>query len=90
MSKGYVPYLTLPDETIVTHTCPEDEKDILVYFEKPDEELFFKYLEINLSTLDILKNNGFELSEVAWFVNFCLSNYKLIVKYSKTGGILSA
>ena len=90
MSRGYVPYLTLPDETIVTHTCPEDEKDILVYFEKPDEEYFFKYLELNLSTLEIFKNNGFDESEINWLINFCLHNYNLIVKYSKVGGILSA
>ena len=90
MTKGYVPYVTLGDETIVTHTCHENESEIKVYFEQPDDEYFFKYLEINLSSLKILQKHGFTNTEIAKLKDFALDNYELMVKYSKVGGILSA
>ena len=90
MSSGYVPYVTLGDETIVTHTCHENENEIKVYFEQPDDEYFFKYLELNLSSLKILQKHGFSQDEIIQLKDFSLDNYDLIVKYSKLGGILSA
>ena len=87
---GYVPYMVLTDETSVVHSNTEDESLIQVYFEKPDDEFFFKYLEIKLTSLEILQSHGFEPHEVNELIRFAIRNHDLIVKYAKVGGIMSA
>jgi len=84
---GYVPYMVLADETIVTHTCHENENEIKVYFEQPDDEFFFKYLEIKLLSLENLRSYGFEPYEVERLMCFTMKNREQIIKYAKVGGI---
>ena len=90
MNTGYVPYMTLWDETAVVHTCGEDEREIKVYFEQPDEEFFFKYLELKLYSLDIIKKHGFTNDEVEKLLEFSKNNSDLIMEYAKVGGAANA
>ena len=90
MTKGYVPYAVLPDETSVVHTWTDIEDEIKIYFEQPDDEYFFKYLEIKLTTLETLQVNGFTDDEVDNLIRFAINNHNLIVKYAKVGGVMSA
>ena len=90
MSKGYVPYVQFADLTTVVHTCSDDEKEIKVYIETPDDEHFFKTLELYLHDLTILKHIGYTDEEVRYWKMFCLRNYELIVECAKEGGMFGA
>ena len=89
MSKGYVPYMTLWDETEVVHTCSENVDEVIVYFEKPDEN-GFKKLKMFLHNLEIIERKGFNELEERALITFCLNNYDLIAEYSKVGGVYYA
>ena len=94
MSKGYVPYMILyvpmGTETTITHTCGDDETEIKVYFERPDDEYSFKYLELKLFNLEIIKHHGFTDDEIIELLEFSKNNYDLIMEYSKVGGVENA
>jgi len=94
MTTGYVPYMTLyvpsGTETIITHTCGDDETEIKVYFERPDEEYIFKYLELKLFNLEIIKKHGFTDDEIIKLLEFSKNNYDTIMEYYKVGGVANA
>ena len=89
MTTGYVPYMTL-GEIEITHTCSENESEIMVYFEEPDEQVFFKTLKVSLHDFRVEKNEHFNSYEVDRLLRFCVNNYNSIVEYAKVGGIAHA
>jgi len=86
MTKGFVPYMTLWDDTEVVHTCSKNIEDVIVYFEKPSEE-GFKVLKILLHNLEIKESKRINEYEEREWITFCLNNYDLIEEYSKVGGV---
>ena len=89
MRTGYVPYMTLWDETEVVHTCSDNIEDVIVYFEKPHED-GFKHLKISLHNFKIHDVKGFNEYEKKDLIRFCFNNYDLIAEYSKVGGVFHA
>lgn len=90
MHGGYVPYVVLGDETSVVHSYTDDLSQLKVYFEKPDEEFFFKYLELKLFDLDIIKKYGFTDEEVEKLLDFSKNNFDFIMEYARVGGVANA
>ena len=89
MRTGYVPYMTLWDETEVVHTCSDNIEDVIVYFEKPHED-GFKVLKIQLHNYKIIERKRFTEEEEQMLITFCLNNADLIEEYSKVGGVARA
>lgn len=80
-------YCELGDGTSVTFNDIGHEADgserVRLYFEKPDDEYFFKYLETSLPKLQRIDSNGFTDAEIAQLLRFAADNAELIWKLAR-------
>lgn len=83
------PYITLSDETEITHSHIIEENDVQhveVHFERPVEEGFYTARCI-LSSYTWIKIEGFTDKEIENFNEFLMHNAHLLYKYASIGDI---
>jgi hypothetical protein len=82
------PYVTLPDETLITHSHLKEEngiKTISVHFERPIP-YGFDSARCSLPTYEWIMRDGYSDEEIAEFEQFLQTNAHLLYKYAEQGG----
>ncbi len=80
------PFLTLDDETEITHSEYLSSDRVKVYIEKPDEKDCFHHMICYLPDYTVEEVNGFNSEEVAHYLQIIRSTAHLILEFSKKGG----
>lgn len=86
------PYMTLADDTIVTHSHLIEEdgvKKVLVNFERPTER-GFDTARCELPSYRWVMREGYSDSEIAAFEQYMHANAHLFYKYAQNGGLCIA
>ena len=84
------PFLTLDDETEITHSDFLPTEKVRVYVEKPDENDCFHYMSCILPDYSIEEVYGFSDAEVERYMAIIRSTAHLILEFSRTGGFDNA
>ncbi|MBR4600597.1 MAG: hypothetical protein IKO39_11195 [Treponema sp.] len=84
------PFMTLPDDTEITHTEMQEDGTVKVYIETPDEKDGFHSVECILPQKKWEKINGYSEKEMDYYKQLIDSTAHLILEFSQTGGILNA
>ena len=84
------PYMTLKDDTEITHSEVKEDGRVKVYIETPDEKLGFKSATCWLPDYKWENIVGYSEEEQKYFKNLVESMAHLILEFSQTGGFDSA
>ncbi len=84
------PYLTLNDDTEITHSEMKENGQVKVYIETPDEKDGFHNVICWLPEYKWEKNNGYSEEEMAVLRQLIQNNAHAILEFSKDGGVLNA
>ena len=84
------PFMTLNDDTEITHSEMKPDGRVKVYIETPDEKDGFHNATCYLPdyTLEII--SGYSDKEMDFFRRLVQNNAHLIMEFSQEGGILDA
>ena len=77
------PYLTLNDDTEITHSEMKEDGQVKVYIETPDEKDGFHNVVCWLPEYRWENNNGYSESEMAIFRQLIQNNAHAILEFSK-------
>ncbi|MDY3791845.1 MAG: hypothetical protein ACI4J0_08175 [Huintestinicola sp.] len=80
------PFLTLDDETEITHSELLPSGKVKVYIEKPDEKDCFHHMICYLPDYSIDDVYGFSNDEVDKYMNIVRSTAHLIMEFAEEGG----
>lgn len=80
------PFLTLDDETEITHSEFLQSGKVKVYIEKPDEKDCFHHMTCYLPDYSIDDVYGFSNDEVDKYMNIVRSTAHLIMEFAEEGG----
>lgn len=83
------PYLTLADETEITHSHIIEENGIQkieVHFERPTEA-GFDTARCRLPEYTWIKRDGYTDEEITFFEQFLQNNAHLLYRYAASGGV---
>jgi hypothetical protein len=80
------PFLTYPDNTMITHSEMKPDGTVRVYVESPDEKDGFHNAWCILPEYKWEKINGFSDDEIKKYQRIIKSVAHLIIEYSQTGG----
>lgn len=83
------PYMTLPDDTIITHSHLIEEdgvKKVLVNFERPTDD-GFDTARCELPGYRWVMRDGYTDQEIAAFEQMMHANAHLFYKYAQNGGL---
>lgn len=80
------PFLTLDDETEITHSEMLDDGTVKVYLEKPDEEDCFHHATCYLPDYRWEEIIGFSEEEINRYREVVESTAHLIMEFSREGG----
>ncbi len=84
------PFLTLDDETEITHSEMLPDHRVKVYVEKPDENDGFHHMVCYLPSYDIMEVSGFTKKEVHRYLDIIRSTAHLMIEFSQEGGFENA
>ena len=84
------PYMTLNDDTEITHSELKDDGSVRVYIETPNEEGGFKSAECWLPEYRWEKIQGYTDEEMEYFKGLVKNNAHLMLEFAREGGILHA
>ena len=84
------PFMTLPDDTEITHSEMKNDGRIKVYIETPDEKDAFHNAVCWLPEYEWENISGYSQTEIENFLKLLQNNVHLIVEFAKCGGILNA
>lgn len=84
------PYITLNDDTEITHSEVKPDGRVKVYIETPDEKDGFHSAVCWLPDYTLENVQGYSESEMASLQRLVRNNAHLILEYARDGGILSA
>ena len=84
------PYLTLRDDTEITHSEMRQDGRVKVYIETPDERDGFHHAVCWLPGYEWEDIQGYSTSEMAYFRQLIRNNAHAILEFSRDGGILYA
>ncbi len=84
------PYMTLNDDTEITHSEMKNDGSVKVYIETPDENGGFHSAVCWLPQYRWEDINGYGEGEMAFFQELMRNNAHLILEFSQDGGVLSA
>ena len=84
------PFMTLDDETEITHSEYLNNGRVKVYIEKPDEKDCFHHMTLFLPDYSLEECFGFDDKETARYLDFIRSVAHLILEFSKEGGFDNA
>ena len=82
------PFLTLDDETEITHSEYLSSGRVKVYVEKADEKDCFHYMTCYLPDYTVENIFGFNEDEVKKYMEVIRSTAHLIPEFSKEGGLV--
>ena len=84
------PYVTLNDDTEITHSEMLPDGRVKVYIETPDLKDGFHNATCYLPEHSWENVNGYSDTEMDYFKEFVRNNAHLMIEFSKEGGILNA
>ncbi len=84
------PFMTLNDDTEITHSEMKDDGSVKVYIESPDEKDGFHNAVCWLPEYRWENINGYSESEMMFFKQLIRQNAHVLLEFSKEGGVLSA
>lgn len=84
------PFLTLDDETEITHSEMLPDHRVKVYVEKPDENDGFHHMTCYLPTYEMAEVFGFTKKEVDHYLDIIRSTAHLMIEFSQEGGFENA
>lgn len=84
------PFMTLKDDTEITHSEFRQDETVEVYIETPDEKDGFHHAKCLLPAQKWFDIDGYSETEMAYFKELVNSTAHLILEFSKTGGLLNA
>ncbi|MCD7955576.1 MAG: hypothetical protein LUG93_07465 [Lachnospiraceae bacterium] len=84
------PFITLNDDTEITHSEMKPDGRVKVYIETPDSKDGFHNATCWLPGYQWENIQGYSESEMQYFKKLIRDNAHLIIAFSQEGGILSA
>ena len=84
------PFMTLNDDTEITHSEMREDGRVKVYIETPDENDGFHNAVCWLPDYTWEQINGYSESQMQYFRELLRNNAHLILEFSQDGGVLSA
>ena len=84
------PYLTLNDDTEITHSEMKDDGSVKVYIETPDTKDGFHHAVCWLPEYRWEDISGYSEEEMAFFRELIRNNAHAIIEFSQDGGVLNA
>ena len=84
------PFLTLNDDTEITHSEMKIDGKVKVYIETPDESGGFHNATCWLPGYQWEEIEGYSDAEMAYFKQLIRKNAHLILEFSKEGGVLNS
>lgn len=84
------PYITLNNDTEITHSEMKPDGRVKVYIETPDAEDGFHSAVCWLPDYKWESIEGYNESEMSYFKQLIQNNAHIIIELSKEGGILNA
>ena len=84
------PFMTLNDDTEITHSEMKPDGRVKVYIETPDVQDGFYNAVCYLPDYTWQDINGYSETEMAYFKQLIRNNAHLIIEFSQEGGILNA
>lgn len=84
------PFLTLSDETEITHSEMQEDGSVRVYIETPDETGGFHDATYFLPEHRWANVHGYSNEELEQFRQLIRNNAHLIMEFSQKGGVLNA
>ena len=84
------PYLTLNDNTEITHSEMKNDGRVKVYIETPDESGGFHSAVCWLPEYNWESVKGYSEAEMAFFKELVRNNAHLMIEFSQDGGVLYA
>ena len=84
------PFMTLNDDTEITHSEMKSDGKVKVYIETPDETCGFHNATCWLPGYQWEEIEGYSDAEMAYFKQLIRNNAQLILEFSKEGGVLNA
>ena len=82
------PFMTLKDDTEITHSEMKADGTVKVYIETPDEKDGFHNAVCWLPSYAWEKINGYSDLEVEYFTRLLRNNAHLIIDFARNGGVL--
>ena len=84
------PFMTLDDDTEITHSEMRDDGSVKVYIETPDEKDGFHDATCFLPGYRWTNVHGYSDEEMERFKQLIRNNAHLIMEFSQKGGVLNA
>ena len=84
------PYMTLRDDTEITHSEMKPDGRVKVYIETPDEKDGFHHAVCWLPAYEWEDIHGYSETEMAYFHQLIRNNAHAIIEFSQDGGVLCA
>ena len=84
------PFMTLNDDTEITHSELKEDGRVKVYIETPDEKDGFHNATCWLPEYRWENIRGYTETEMDYFKQLMRTNAHLIIAFSQNGGILNA
>ena len=84
------PFLTLNDDTEITHSEMKPDGQVKVYIETPDTVDGFHHAVCYLPGYTWAEINGYSETEMNYFKQLIRDNAHLILEFAQEGGILNA
>ncbi len=84
------PYMTLNDDTEITHSEKKADGRVKVYIETPDEKDGFHHAVCWLPSYEWTEISGYTEAEMAFFRQLIRNNAHAIMDFSVSGGVLNA
>ena len=84
------PYMTLNDDTEITHSEMKPDGRVKVYFETPDDNGGFRNATCYLPDYTWENVSGYSVLEMEYFKHLLRNNAHLIIEFSQEGGFENA
>ena len=84
------PFMTLNDDTEITHSEMRPDGNVKVYIETPNEKDGFHSAVCWLPDYKWESINGYTDAEMAYFRQLIRNNAHIIIEFSHDGGVLDA
>lgn len=84
------PYMTLNDDTEITHSEMKPDGRVKVYIETPDEKVCFRHAACWLPEYKWEEVYAYTDAEIEYFKRIIRNNAHLIIEFSQEGGITNA
>ena len=90
IKKMMYPYLTLNDDTEITHSEMKQDGRVKVYIETPDEKDGFHHAVCWLPEYTWEDIDGYSETEMSFFKQLVRNNASAMIEFSKDGGVIYA